>query len=42
MYYMHDWKKTFFFRKNPTRPGFSEKPTGLKKTRFNVFFFKSN
>ena len=42
MYYMHGWKKTFFFRKKTTRPGFLEKPTGLKKkTWFNVFL-KSN
>ena len=41
MYYMHGWKKTFFFRKNPTRPGFLEKLMGLKKHGL-MFFFKSN
>ena len=33
------WKKPGFFRKNPTHPGFLEKPMGFfKKPGLNGFF----
>ena len=38
-YYGQGWKKPGFFTKNPTHPGFLEKPMGFfKKPGFNGFF----